>query len=138
MRRILVDTSAWGAIADSNDPNHEIALLFQEEITGRCQLVITNYILDELLTLLLMNLGYKHTVDLKRTLDALVREGILEIVWVSEVICDAAWRAFEQFNIDKEWSFTDCVSYVVMKRHQILEAFAFDHHFDQMGFTRRP
>ncbi len=44
MRRILVDTSAWGAIADSNDPNHEIALLFQEEITGRCQLVITNYI----------------------------------------------------------------------------------------------
>jgi len=40
--------------------------------------------------------------------------------------------------IFKEWSFTDCMSYVVMKQLDIDEAFAFDHHFEQMGFMRRP
>jgi len=44
MRQIFVDTSAWDAIADSGDPNHDVALLFRDEIAGQCQLVVTNYI----------------------------------------------------------------------------------------------
>jgi predicted nucleic acid-binding protein len=77
-------------------------------------------------------------VELKRQLDVLVEERILEIVWVTPEIATEAWRVFEQFNRDKEWSYTDCVSYAVMKQLDIEEAFAFDHHFDQMGFVRRP
>ena len=50
MRRIFVDTSAWDAIADAGDPNHELALAFSDEIVGQCRLVVTNYILDELYT----------------------------------------------------------------------------------------
>jgi uncharacterized protein len=45
---------------------------------------------------------------------------------------------FERYNIDKFWSFTDCVSYVVMQQQNIQEVFSFDHHFSQMGFVRRP
>jgi hypothetical protein len=138
MRQILVDTSAWDALADGSDPNHEIALLFRDEIAGHCRLVVTNYILDELYTLLLMNIGYQHTVDFKRRLDVLVQEGVLEVVWVSEDITAEAWAVFERFNVDKQWSFTDCVSYVVMKQRGMTEAFAFDHHFAQMGFVRQP
>jgi predicted nucleic acid-binding protein len=138
MRQIFVDTSAWDAIADASDPNHEMSLLFNDEIAGRCQLVVTNYVLDELYTLLLMNVGYQRTVDFKRKLDVLAQEGILVIIWVSEDIAVEAWTVFEQFNVDKQWSFTDCVSYVVMKQSEIVEAFAFDHHFAQMGFARLP
>lgn len=138
MRRIFVDTSAWDAIADAGDPNHEMALLFNDEIADRCQLVVTNYVLDELYTLLLMNIGYQRTVDFKRKLDVLAQEGILMIIWVSEDVATEAWNAFEQFNVDKQWSFTDCVSYVVMKQREITEAFGFDHHFAQMGFVRLP
>lgn len=65
MRQIFVDTSAWDAIADSGDPNHDVALLFRDEIAGQCRLVVTNYILDEVYTLLLMNVGYQRTVDFK-------------------------------------------------------------------------
>ena len=36
------------------------------------------------------------------------------------------------------FSFTDCVSFVVMWMRGIKEAFAFDEHFNQMGFTRKP
>jgi predicted nucleic acid-binding protein len=138
MKQIFVDTGAWDALVDSGDLNHELALLFQGEISGRYKLVATNYVLDELYTLLLMNVGYRRTVEFKQQLDALVEEKVLQVIWVTPEIATEAWRIFEQFNKDKEWSFTDCVSYAVMKQLEIDEAFAFDHHFEQMGLVRRP
>ena len=138
MKQILVDTGAWDAILDSGDSNHELALLFQNEIAGKYNLVVTNYVLDELHTLLLLNVGYGRTVEFKGQLDVLVEERILEVIWVTPEIAAEAWHVFEQFNRDKKWSFTDCVSYTVMKQLDIEEAFAFDHHFEQMGFVRRP
>jgi predicted nucleic acid-binding protein len=57
---------------------------------------------------------------------------------VSNEIEHAAWEVFERFNQDKEWSFTDCTSKVVMENLGIQHVFAFDHHFDQMGFLRLP
>ncbi|MFN7948481.1 MAG: PIN domain-containing protein [Blastocatellia bacterium] len=138
MNRIFVDTSAWDAIADSVDQHHEEALLLKEEIAGNYSLATTTFVLDELWTLLLLNAGYQRTVEFKKSLDILADAGILEVVHVSEEMIRDAWAVFERFNVDKQWSFTDCVSYVVMKQQGISEAFAFDHHFEQMGFIRRP
>jgi uncharacterized protein len=138
MRQVFVDTSAWDALADSRDAHHELALLFRQEIANRAQLVITDYVLDELYTLLLLNIGYQGAVSFKAKLDTLVQEGIVAVVWITEAIAQDAWQVFEQFNVDKKWSFTDCVSYVVMKQRNITEAFTFDHHFQQMGFTKLP
>ena len=101
-------------------------------------MIVTNYILDELYTLLLMNIGYPRAVDFKRKLDVLIQEGVLEVVWVSKDIATEAWTVFEQFNVDKKWSFTDCTSYVVMKQRGFTEVFAFDDDFAQMGFVCQP
>jgi predicted nucleic acid-binding protein len=138
MRQVFVDTSAWDAIADGGDPNHDVVLLFRDEIAGQCQLVVTNYILDELYTLLLVNVGYQRAVDFKAKLDILAEEGVLEVVWVSEDMATEAWAVFERFNVDKQRSFTDCISYVVMKQCGITEVFAFDDDFAQMGFVCQP
>jgi len=35
---------------------------------------------------------------------------------------------------DKDWSLTDCISFVVMEEHGIIEALTGDHHFEQAGF----
>jgi len=35
---------------------------------------------------------------------------------------------------DKEWSLTDCISFVVMKQEGLTEALTRDHHFEQAGF----
>jgi predicted nucleic acid-binding protein len=138
MKHIFVDTSAWAAIADAGDSNHEIAQMYKEEIAKSCNLLVTNYIFDELHTLMLMNLGYQDTVDFKHDIDTLIETGIVEVVWVTEAIAEDAWMVFEKFNVDKEWSFTDCVSYVVIKQHKITEVFTFDRHFTQMGFVKQP
>jgi hypothetical protein len=36
---------------------------------------------------------------------------------------------------DKDWSLTDCISFVVMKARGITEALTGDHHFEQAGFV---
>lgn len=137
MKQVFVDTSAWDAIADAGDANHEAALLYKEAIAESCRLIVTNYIFDELHTLMLMSQGYQDAVDFKRQLDVMIQAGIIEVVWVTEDIATEAWKVFENFNVDKEWSFTDCVSFVVMKQREITEVFTFDHHFAQMGFIKQ-
>lgn len=45
-------------------------------------------------------------------------------------------RALEQFanRLDKDWSVTDCASFLIMEDRGLQEALAHDHHFEQAGF----
>ena len=45
-------------------------------------------------------------------------------------------RAVDLFShrMDKDWSLTDCISFVVMKERSIRKALTGDHHFEQAGF----
>jgi predicted nucleic acid-binding protein len=137
MKQVFVDTSAFAALADKNDGNHSRAVAFNKTISG-IRLVTTNYVLDELYTLLLLHADYSKTVQFKHRLDFLITRKALTVIWITPEIATQTWQIFEQFNTDKQWSFTDCTSYVVMKDQGITEAFTFDHHFSQMGFIRRP
>lgn len=136
--KTFIDTSAWDAIEDSNDRNHELALIFKDDLQDNSLLITTDYVMDETYTLLLMNLGYEPTIIFQQNIRNLIRAGILKVIHVSSTIYDEAWDVFQRYNIDKNWSFTDCVSYAVMKQLNIETVFAFDHHFEQMGFNRKP
>jgi predicted nucleic acid-binding protein len=138
MKKILIDTSAWAAISDNKDRHHASALNFIKKINGKYKLITTNYVLDETYTLLLMNAGYQTTIAFKQRIDIMVASQVLEIVWIDDAIANQSWQIFTKFNVDKEWSFTDCTSYAVMKQLNIAEAFILDHHFAQMGFVKQP
>lgn len=36
---------------------------------------------------------------------------------------------------DKQWSLTDCISFEMMRRHNLTDALSADHHFTQAGFN---
>ena len=38
-------------------------------------------------------------------------------------------------RLDKEWSLTDCISFVVMEERGLTGALTSDHHFEQAGFS---
>ena len=47
---------------------------------------------------------------------------------------DETFRMFQKFS-DKDWSFTDCSSYLLIKRHAMPFACAFNGHFKEFGIV---
>ena len=134
--RIFIDTSAFLALEDESDQHHKAALQFREQVLRkkRCEVITTSYILDETLTLTRFRIGVKASIDFSKKIR---KSEVVKIVQVSREIEEKALDIFEGYE-DKNFSFTDCVSFVVMREQGIKEAFAFDQHFDQMGFIRKP
>jgi predicted nucleic acid-binding protein len=132
----FVDTSAWLAIKNSRDRKHAAAIRIVSELRTRRELLITSdYILDETYTALLYDLGYAAAVLFKHEVDALVAGGILRVIHITADLQIESWQVFERFNRDKLWSFTDCTSYVVVRKEEIHDCFAFDADFVQMGLN---
>ena len=123
---VFVDTGAWFAASVPSDRDHAAAAAFMRSNTDR--LVTSDYIDDELLTL------FRSRGQMDRAKDWVeqVRQRRLDIIEVFESDIRAATKLFFDFA-DKDWSFTDCTSRVLMERLGIVRAFAFDEHFRQFG-----
>ena len=124
---IFVDTGAWYAAFVPGDPDHAAAAAWFRSNTS--PLVTTDYVIDELLTLLLV----RGEIPIAMKIGPLLLDqslATLEFVMPQDV--REAWSVFQSYR-DKKWSFTDCVSRVVMQRMGVAEAFAFDEHFRQFG-----
>ena len=52
----------------------------------------------------------------------------------SRDLLDRALGLYHQ-HADKEWTLTDCTSFVVMREREITTALTADHHFEQAGFV---
>jgi predicted nucleic acid-binding protein len=42
--------------------------------------------------------------------------------------------SYHAFRSDKDWSLTDCISFINMQQRGLQFALAYDHHFEQAGF----
>jgi len=56
----------------------------------------------------------------------------IEVVPFQAELIDSAVQLFRT-RPDKDWSLTDCLSFVVMERRQMTEALTADRHFEQAG-----
>ncbi len=117
---IFVDTGAWFASVVPSDFNHKNAILWLTNNTD--SLVTTDYVIDETLTLLrAIILG-----------EAFFSSKLATIYYLTEEDIRLTWQVFCDYS-DKEWSFTDCSSKVIMEKLDIIQAFSFDYHFRQFG-----
>ena len=132
MKRIFVDTSGWYAYARKDDPAHAGACDALERWEGR--LVTTDYVFDETVTLARARLGPAAAAKIG---EALLDSGVVELVRLLPEDFEDAWDLFKKGK-DKEWSFTDCTSFAVMRRLRLRAAVATDRHFRQAGFEAMP
>ena len=124
---IFVDTGAWYASLVPTDPHYAKAV--QWLAANHSPLLTTDYVVDETLTLLRMRGERKRALLLGARF---FHNSLAEIHKATAADLNLAWETFEKFS-DKNWSFTDCTSKVVMEQLEIEIAFAFDHHFHQFG-----
>jgi predicted nucleic acid-binding protein len=130
MRTIFADTYYFLALLSKTDQGHVRAVQFTAEYTGR--MVTTGWVLTELGDALaaspvgrarflqtLEKLAANPNMAVHPCTDSLFREGV---------------TLYSQ-RPDKEWSLTDCISFVVMQKEGIIEALTGDQHFEQAGFT---
>lgn len=124
---IFVDTGGWFALTVPIDPDHQRAV---DWIAKRSDpLVTTDYIIDETLTLLRSRGEQKRALTLGE--DFFERSAAV-IYKITEADVQAAWLIFREYK-DKEWSFTDCTSKVIIENLKITSVLAFDKHFRQFG-----
>ncbi len=124
---IFVDTGAWFASIVPKDVDHLVASQWLSQ--NNQPLLTTDFVIDETLTLLKV----RGEISRVKTLgEAFFRGEIATIYYLTEVDIKETWEVFQKFS-DKEWSFTDCSSKVIMEKLGINYAFSFDHHFHQFA-----
>ena len=130
MNAVFADTSALLALLSATDGNHSRAEhAFASLRARKAPLVTTSFVLVETYALIGRRLG----LDAVRSFRADVAP-LIEVVWVDEALHNAGLDLL----LDRRkrlLSLVDAVSFVTMRQKDLTEAFAFDPHFEQDGFS---
>ena len=129
---IFIDTGPLRALVMPRDQWRTKTLsLFHKLSPENNRIITTDYILDEVFTGLLgVQGGYMRIKEF----DSVLKQKVLSVEWITQARFLETKRLFLKIAKDKQWSFTDCTSFVVMKELKIKTVFTFDQHFEQMGF----
>ena len=135
MRSVFVDTSAFVALRNESEAEHEraratLAALIEESVT----LFTSNYVFAETYTALLVRVGREEALEWGRRFRA---GEAVELVRLDRDVEEEAWEILESHG-DKRWSYVDATSFALIERDGGGEAFAFDVHFAQRGLRVLP
>ncbi|HEY3237891.1 MAG TPA: PIN domain-containing protein [Polyangiaceae bacterium] len=135
MKAVFVDTGGWMACADAADPAHARSCAARDAALEDGQLLVTSdFVVDETLTLIRFRLGLRAAETWWRQVDTSRR---LRWERVDSDQFEKARSLFFQYR-DKDFSFTDCTSFVIMQELRLTRALTTDRHFRQMGFEILP
>lgn len=128
---VFVDSGAWIALALTRDPMHDRARDAWARLgeTG-ARLATSIPVVLETFTFLDRNAGRQVAVTWRESLEEVARLRVLECTGRD---LEIAWPYFDRADLHK-LSAVDATSFAIMKRAKIRHAFAFDHHFGQVGF----
>jgi uncharacterized protein len=127
---IFADTSFWVALRNRRDPRHTEASALLRSHADR-GIVTSNHVRGETWTYLRRRAGHGAAVGF---LDSLERTPRVRLVAASAKQEEDALRFLRQRD-EREYSFVDATSFVLMKSLRIREALAFDGDFSAAGFV---
>jgi uncharacterized protein len=127
---IFVDTSGFYALLVARDDQYEAASqILRESARQKRRFFTTDYVLDETATLLKVR-GHRHL--LKGLFESVLASSACRTIWTDAEVFSSTCSFFLKHQ-DQDWSFTDCVSLVVMRRERTREALTKDTHFAEAG-----
>jgi len=138
---IFVDTWGWLAYGHRRDAHHtKVKELVEACLSHHTPVHTSDYVLDELITLLFRRESYEEAV---RFLDGLLADstrGALQIQRLTTERFQAALELRKRFSDKPDISFTDLTTMVIMRELQITAVVTEDNHFRHvgMGFQRLP
>jgi len=129
MNAVFADTSYYIALMGESDEHHAEAVAIAQGFHGL--VVTTDFVLLEVGNFL--SRGGDRPVFLT-LLEALDSDPRTEVLPATRELFDAGRLLFGQ-RMDKDWSLTDCISFVVMNQRRLTQALTADRHFEQAGFN---
>ncbi|HXJ93069.1 MAG TPA: PIN domain-containing protein [Terriglobia bacterium] len=129
MKPVFADSVYFFALLNARDRIHERAKHYAAQAT--LPILTTAWVLTEVADGLCDRASRHAVVRLWQTLQS---ASDAEIVLPSPELFH---RGFERYRLrpDKDWSLTDCFSFVVMEERGLTEALTADRHFQQAGFA---
>ncbi len=129
MRAVFADTFYFLALLDSTQKSHAEAVEAARD--AELRIVTTEWVLAE------FGDAYCHPgdrADFVLLYRSLLNHPRVKIIPADTFLFQRGVELFEQRR-DKNWSLTDCLSFVSMRDEGITEALTGDKHFEQAGFT---
>lgn len=131
---LFLDSGFLIALNAADDQYHRRAVDHWRLIGRTSVLVSTTYVVDEVVTFFNSRGRHAKAVEIG---NLLITSGWVELLHVDEDLFRAGWEYLVR-HADKQYSLTDCISFVTMGRMGLHEALTFDAHFEQAGFRRVP
>jgi predicted nucleic acid-binding protein len=128
MTAVFADTFYFLALLNPRDQAHARAVAAAPAL--QAMLVTTAWVLTELADAMS---APANRLEFIATLDDLRNHPQVKILPPDPALVDDGVQLFAS-RPDKDWSLTDCISFVVMHKEGIAEALTGDHHFEQAGF----
>ena len=132
MKKVVEDTGYWSAVNNDQDKIQDKAQKAQTTF-GHHLLIKSKLSLSEVAAYF-SDKGSRlrqGAVDLIRSIRANPNS---RVVPQTSLQFQDALALYEQ-SADKEWSLTDCASFLIMRELKISETLAHDKHFEQSGFV---
>lgn len=127
MRQVFADNFYFLALLNQRDEAHQRAVEAAAVIE---RMVTTEWVLTELADGLAPSRRRQMFVETRRQLLA---DADVQVVPFDPNLYEEGVQLYAA-RPDKEWSLTDCISFVVMRREGITDALTGDRHFEQAGF----
>lgn len=128
MNPIFADTFYFPALLNRDDAAHSKARTASEKLTD--PILTTAWVLTEVADALAAPRLRQVFLSL---MEVLRSDPNTTIVPPSETFFDEGLKFYAE-RPDKDWTLTDCISFVVMEQQAITQALTGDHHFEQAGF----
>ncbi len=126
---VFADTTFYVALVNRRDALHSLALDWA--VQNARQTVTTEFVLLEVANFFKQE-GNRATFA--KFVARLQDDDLTTVIPADTTYFRRGLQLFSQRG-DKEWSLTDCISFIAMNDLGIAEALTADHHFQQAGFV---